>query len=374
MRRFVRAAVCCSLAVLGIGAVLATQACGTSFDAESKINGVRILATKIDKPYAQPGDTVHLTMLVADGRADKTVPAEISWIPAVCVNPKQDLYYACFAPAALGDGGAAEGGAVVTGTGTSTDGGADGGTPQGNTTPGALGAIISKIPPHTNLSPLLPHGTDFSFTVPTNIIDTHPPTAGAPEPYGLAILFNYACAGHLELVAIDPAGGPQQIPINCFDSNENPVAVDQGVLGLVRVYAYATNTNANPVINGVFQDGTPIDLTAGITIDHCTTSRRADCPKIKLTPDVPDTSWELNPDEKNVDGTPEHEEIWVDYYSTLGDLGSDARLLYDVNAGKIDKPEVEYQAPNDPGEGTMWIVVHDNRGGVEWVVVPVHVK
>jgi hypothetical protein len=378
MRRLVRASLCASLVAVGLGAIVLSSACGTSFDAQSKINGVRILATKIDKPYAKPGDAVNMTMLVADGRADKTVPMVVSWVPAVCTNPKQDLYYACFAPSALGDGGAGgDASAVVTGTGggaSAGDGGADGGGPTGVTTPGALGQIISKIPPHTNLTPLLPQGTSFSFTMPTNIIATHPPTPGAPEPYGLAILFNYACAGHLELVPIDPSGGPQQIPIGCFDDTETPVTVDQGVLGLVRVYSYTTNTNANPVINAIIQDGTAIDPTAGITIDHCTTSRRANCPKIKITPDVPDSSWELNADDKDSDGNPLHEELWVDYYATLGDLGSDARLLYDVKAGKISNPEVEFQAPNDPGEGTMWIVVHDSRSGVEWSVVPVHVK
>ena len=41
--------------------------------------------------------------------------------------------------------------------------------------------------------------------------------------------------------------------------------------------------------------------------------------------------------------------------------------------GKVDGSEIKYQAPNEIGEGTVWIVVHDNRGGASWVQIPLHV-
>ncbi len=368
------------LVAAGVAAVVGTSACGTGFDPVSKILGVRILATKADKPFAQPGDTVNLTMLVADGRTDKTRAITVSWIPAVCTNPKSDLYYACFAPQGSSDGGASDASIALTEGGTATladagDGGAQPAqAPVANTGAGALAAIIAKIPPHTNLTPLLPQGPAYSFQVPANIVSAHVPTPGAARPYGLAVLFNYVCAGHLELVPFNSSGNPLQIPIGCFDEYGDPVKADDGVFGLLRVYAHTDITNQNPVIDSFMQDGNPVDLRAGITLDHCTASRRKDCQKVKLTPVVPESSWELNPDSDDGQGNTQHEEIWVDYYSTIGDLGDDARLLYDVGAGKIPKIEVEYQPPSDPGEGTLWAVVHDNRGGVEWVVVPLHVK
>jgi hypothetical protein len=366
------------IAGAGLVAVLGSSACGTGFDPVSKIQGVRILATKADKPFPHPGDTVNLTMLVADGRSDKTRPLTVSWIPAVCTNPTSDLYYACFAPKYAGDGGADA--SLGTGTTSNEGGTADAGTVDGGTqsgpvsTPGALASIISKIPPHTNLTPLLPKGLTYSFQVPSDIVSSHPVVAGAARPYGLAVLFNYACAGHLELIPFDGSGNPLQLPIGCFDSDGTQLKADDGVFGLLRVYSYNDITNANPVIDSFTQDGAPVDVKAGITLDHCTASRRKDCPKIKLTPVVPETSWEVNPDSNDGKGNTQHEEIWVDYYSTIGDLGDDARLLYDVGEGKIQKDEVEFQAPSDPGEGTLWAVVHDNRGGVEWVVVPLHIK
>ncbi len=365
------------LAGAALGSVVGTSACGTGFDSVSKLQGVRILATKADKPFAHPGDTVNLEMLVADGRADKTRPVTVSWIPAVCTNPKLDLYYACFAPQYASDGGASDASLALSEGGTSAGGDAGDAGPQApaaNSGAGALASIIAKIPPHTNLTPFLPQGNTYSFKVPADIVSSHVVTPGAARPYGLAILFNYACAGHLELVPFDGSGNPLQIPIGCYDDFGAEVKVDDGVFGLLRVYSYADVSNANPVIDSLTQDDVAVDLKAGITLDHCTESRRRDCKKIKLTPVVPEASWEQNPDSNDGQGNIQHEEIWVDYYSTIGDLGDDARLLYDVGAGKIKKPEVEFQPPSDPGEGTLYVVVHDNRGGVEWLVVPLHVK
>ena len=32
-----------------------------------------------------------------------------------------------------------------------------------------------------------------------------------------------------------------------------------------------------------------------------------------------------------------------------------------------------FRAPHVPGSGTMYVVVHDNRGGATWTSFPVHV-
>src|SRR5262245_51429391 len=93
----------------GLTAVLLLiAACGVGdFDPQSKVDAVRILASRADKPYAKPGDAVHVEVLAVDQRADRSRPMTLYWIPFVCMNPLNDAYYACFAPKGGADGGAA---------------------------------------------------------------------------------------------------------------------------------------------------------------------------------------------------------------------------------------------------------------------------
>ena len=92
------------LAVLVLSALSAVLACGNSgFDPASKVDSVRLFAVRADKPYAKPGDTVTLEALMTDQRKAKPRAAKLYWIPVLCLNPREDLYYLCFAPP--GDGG-----------------------------------------------------------------------------------------------------------------------------------------------------------------------------------------------------------------------------------------------------------------------------
>src|SRR5580658_7616832 len=85
-------------------AVTAGTGCGLGdFPAISSITSVRILASRADEPYAKPGDTVHVDVLAVDGRAVKTTPMHVYWLPFACENPPEDLYYLCFEQ--LGGGG-----------------------------------------------------------------------------------------------------------------------------------------------------------------------------------------------------------------------------------------------------------------------------
>jgi hypothetical protein len=209
--------------------------------------------------------------------------------------------------------------------------------------------------------------------MPADAIAAHPPVQGVDEQYGLAVLFNIACAGHLELVALDPAGGPQQVPIGCFDDEKNLLDASQYVIGYTRVFAYAVRTNANPEIQAVTFEGAAIDKVKGIKMSPCTTAKRSDCPELSIDVTVPESSWELNPGDRDPDGTVRHEQVYVSYFASVGQLEGDARLIYDPVRGRVDGSEVKYQAPNETGEGTLWVVLHDNRGGTSWQVVPLHV-
>lgn len=349
------------LILLAAGAGLLDLACGASaFDAQSRVNSVRMFGVRPDKPYAKPGDTVTLEVLAADGRKVKNRPLKIFWFSIVCINPREDLYYACFIPAELPDGGTFDGGTRIVAPFP----------PDGGVTPDAgagRGGGLSSIPVGIDLSAFLPQGPTFSFRMPDDVITTRP---GSP-PYGLAIVFNIACAGQVRF-AERVGNAPQQVPVQCTDENGEKLGPEDYVIGINRVYAYTDRTNTNPIVERVTLDGVDVDFQKGITIDHCAAQRRADCKATKIDIKVSDSSWELNPDP---DGkVSQHEQIWATYYSDLGDLKDDARLLFDSRKGRISESDVELRAPYEPGEGTLWTVVHDNRAGAAFVVLPLHVK
>lgn len=366
-----RRATLVSLARVGValGAWCLSSCAPAGFADEAIVASVRILSSSADPPYAQPGAQVNVQLLAHDGRDAGATPMTVSWLPVVCEDPPNDAYYACFA-SFLGDGGAAGGG------------GEGGGPPA--------------LKPGVNITPFLPSGPSYAFQMPADAVTAHAQVKGT-SPYGIAILFNMACAGHLELLPLDPSNiNPQQVPIGCFDADHNQLGADDWVLGFTRVYAYAADagpdggpiTNANPVIASIDVNGqtlavtpTPgapqVYTTLAFTSARCTADTRDNCAHVPIGPVVPDTSWELNPLQTDVNGNAAHEEIWADFYATFGSLTDDARLLYDSTTGKIGEAsdtDDKWLPPNDPGDGFIWVVVHDNRGGASWVTIPVHVQ
>jgi hypothetical protein len=344
-------------ALLGLGVAAlgwTSSSCAPAgFLDQSQIESVRIIASAADKPYAKPGDTVTLSVLAFDGRASKPEPMTLYWLPFVCENPTGDAYYACFEQLA-GVGG----------------GGGDAGPPDGGG-----GGLALK--PGVDLTPFLPTGPTYTFQMPADAITSHVAVAGSPVPYGLAYVFNAACAGHLELVPFDD-GNPQQPPIACFDSSHNELGPDDWVFGFTRVYSYDGITNANPVISAIDENGQSVPVGGFSNVDNGTfdvARCSSDCPKVVIGPVVPPSSQETQMQIGS--GAAQREEIWVDFYSTLGTFGSDARLLYDPSIGSIGKPSVTddtFDVPSAPGDGLIWMVVHDNRGGASWATVPVHVE
>jgi hypothetical protein len=357
--------------------------CGPSgFQDEALVNSVRILATRSDHPYAKPGDSVTLTVLAVDGRANQPEPMTIYWFPValpsplkaplpasafVCEDPKDDAYYACFASLAslLGDGGASDAAAK------------DG------------GGTKSPIGPGFDLSPFLPQGPTFTVPLSSDIITKHPPVMGT-DPYGVAIIFNMACAGHPELLPSNASNlSFNQLPIGCFDKNENQLDASSYVVGYVTVYAYAALTNSNPVITNFLYQGNDMDGgflgdsstmdagsfgDAGIVVPPCTSPDGGGCPTYSFDIALTSSSWEVDPQDLGSNGQPLHEQIWVDYYWTAGNFSDDSRLIYDPTVGLVGGTAVSLSAPPNPTPATFWAVVHDNRGGVAWDVVPYTVR
>ena len=378
-------------------AVALVLACGPGgFTPEQQIASVRVLASRAenDAIYAQPGETVTLQTLVVDGRLVKTPAMQLYWIPVVCENPASDEYYECFAPS--GDGGSSGRGGIVNGVidagaplgddaGTSdaaaSDAAAvgdattsDASVNDGSAEAGEAGSDAGVGSDDAGTSAPSPSPT-LTFTVPMDVISQHPVVQGAPAPYGLMIDFNVACAGHLQITSVNPAAGPQQVPIACVDDAGNPLGPDDYVISFTRVYVYESVRNHNPEIDGLvlngaetktFVAGTALPNALAITVPACGVS----CPAITLDVDVPLSSWEVDPLTKDSSGNSLHESLWVDYYVLNGNLDSSARLLYDTTAGQITGKgsTVNYTPPSSGGD-TLWAVVHDNRDGVNWLQV-----
>ena len=88
---------------------------------------------------------------------------------------------------------------------------------------------------------------------------------------------------------------------------------------------------------------------------------------------VPSSSQELDPADLDANGAPLHEEIWADYYVTAGTVDN-TELLYDATAGKNSPSSAaKLSAPTTAGDYDLWAVVRDNRGGVAWTEVGLHV-
>jgi len=184
------------------------------------------------------------------------------------------------------------------------------------------------------------------------------------SPYGLVILFNFACAGHLEFTPASPSNAnPQQVPIGCFDSNGNALGPDDFVFGFTRIYVSDTVTDTNPVITRVDAPDGGLGVSQGTTSALSVASCSSKCPKIPIGPVIQ---------------TPTAgREVWVDFFSTAGTFNSDARLLYSATTGSEGPPsttDTDFSAPPDAGGQLLWMVVHDDHNGASWVTVPVEVK
>ncbi len=310
-------------------------ACGINFDPPSDIESVRILAVQANPPYATPGTPVQLSVLAYDGRTVQTQPMTVAWFPEVCFDPIADTYYACYPELA----------AAFT---------------------------MLGIQPGQDVTSLLTPGASFSFQMPSDIITNHKTTLTS-DPYGVALPFVMACAGSVRYTGVSTSNISAN-PFGCYDSNGNALDANSFVFAYAMVYSFTDRTNANPVISNLTANGNPVDPVAGITVTHCTSSNMDKCPTTPIDTVVPPSSQEVDPGTLDANGNPLKEEIWVDYYATGGNLlGSGAVILYDPTLGALQSSPTKLTAPPAPAELTLWAIVHDNRGGVSWLQVPLHV-
>lgn len=357
---------------------LTLLACSPGFESPSRLRTLRVLAVQKDEPYAKPGDTVNLRMLLDDAGHPEPRGVKVTWFSG-CENPPGDLYVGCFATLAGGDAG------------------------------------ISKMPF------AIGEGLEFSFRVSPDIISSRPRPADPKQPpYGIAYVFFAACPGTIRIV---PPQDPTQIetlPIQCYSSDGTALGADDFVLGYTQVQAYDAFTNSNPIVTGfslddqsltpecigaeclplearelglpvVGVDGGASDATArdaGVAVDAgpsggtdpcdaggpaclalCTKDQQSDCPEHAIRVEVDKASAEHDTVQEARDGTTLLEQMWIDYYVDAGRLDGDVKLLNDATLGWNDSHGTKLLTPKESGPFHIWAAVHDNRGGAQWIRV-----
>lgn len=364
---------------LCLAALAFSCACGEDFDPASELTGLRVLAVKKSAPYVQPGERIDLTLLWHDADPGRP-PPQIVWL-AFCENPPGDLFEACL------------------------------------TQPPDL----SEETLATRVSLPEPGGTvpndRFSFVTSPDLISSRPPPSDPrATPYGLNYVFFAACAGQLELLTDASAS----FPFACYEELDGVAGFSDGdnrrdsrdfIIGYTAVYAYDELQNQNPRFDG-FQFGTttfwpdaPAELAAAAPPGALLVSSRDlcigdACESAPLPPDAEPCLEELTVDaclEDECDGTrwmagvdpasaevdavasarsstPLGEQMWLNYYTTFGELEEEVRLVNDAVEGFIEDTATHFQAPDTAGAAFLWAVVHDNRGGAEWARLRVCVR
>jgi hypothetical protein len=69
------------------------------------------------------------------------------------------------------------------------------------------------------------------------------------------------------------------------------------------------------------------------------------------------------------------EQLNVHYHADRGKMRSDVRVIRDGSERwNTDNYASNYYAPAEPGFARVWVVVRDNRGGVDWMSVPLYIR
>ncbi len=351
-------------ALLGLG-----SGCGADFDPASEITGLRVLAVKKSLPYARPGEPVDLTLLWHDAEPGRPLP-QIAWV-ALCENPPGDLFEACFSNVP-------------------------------DLPPDELAARISLPDPNAT-SP----NDHFSVVPSSDIISSRPPPpADNSTPYGLSYVFFAVCAGQLELAM------GTEVPFVCYEELDGEPGFSAGdnrrdsrdfIIGYSAVFAYSELRNDNPHFDGIefggvtFWPDAPADVAAAappgavlasprhvcigdgcesapvvpdgepcldaLTVDACPDG---DCSETRVLGHVDPASVEIDGAASAGSDTPLTEQMWINYYSTQGEIAEEVRLVNDAVEGYFDDHSTEYRAPEEPGGAYVWAVAHDNRGGTDW--------
>jgi hypothetical protein len=96
------------------------------------------------------------------------------------------------------------------------------------------------------------------------------------------------------------------------------------------------------------------------------------CPAAWLGPEF--LSVPANGEEDTVSQRGAFEQLTVHYHADRGKMRSDVRVIRDGTGAWNRDYATLYYAPKDPGFARVWVVVRDNRGGVDWISTPLYIR
>jgi hypothetical protein len=281
---------------------LALVACGPDFDPASRVVDLRVLAVRADRPFAHPGETVHLDALAIEPRG-----RALTWGWATCQNPEDVSVAGCLAAV----------------------------TP---TSPKAIGEGMST----------------FAFDVAPDVIGSLSPEL---RRYALVGVVAVACPGTLAIEVTEATGG---LPFRCTGEGGRVLGHSEIEVGLKRIVVRDSDRNANPAIARVLWNGeewaesdvkeAPVCNTGGNKYSDC-----SDGPKIQI--ELADGSVESGSDEF---GAPFAEQVVVQFYATAGIFEQGTRTAAKPETHWVARSGDEGQTV------THWFVARDDRGGVTW--------
>lgn len=306
------------LAIIGLFLSLSSMGCAPDFDPGSRVNTFRVLAQEMDAPFAKPGETVNINSLSYDPRG-----RPVTWAWGACVNP------------------------------------------AASTVQGCLDKIAADSAA-TGSSPVLAQGpglSSFSYSVPADTLDSLP--EGARQSALVGVL-SIACPGDLSFEQQS-----HELPFACKEAGTGRVMeLDEYVVGLKRIQVRSTDRNQNPQIEQVLFDGEewPEDEikqivpcnTDGNDYKACDSTSQH---KIGARPTA--ASVESGRTEFGVDFS---EQVIIEYYATEGVFEYEIKIASDPVTGWAARKAASGK------DLTLWMVVHDDRGGATWVERRVHVQ
>ncbi|HET9957625.1 MAG TPA: hypothetical protein VFQ61_24175 [Polyangiaceae bacterium] len=303
-----------SLALISLASLVA---CGETLDPGSRVTSFRVLAQQMDSPYAAPGETVHVTSLVADPQS-----RPIHWAWAMCVNPISSEVGGCMDK--IQADSEAKGSALLIAEGVGVDA--------------------------------------VDVTVPSDALSSLPESARSQASVGV---LSVACPGTLSI-----ASGASELPFRCVETGTGrELGLHEFVVGVKRIVVRDRDRNLNPSIARVTFDGMEWPETEVKRAAAChETGNDFSCPdslQHKIAAEPTPQSIETGVSEFSQDFS---EQVVVQYYASEGTFENETRIA--------SNPETKW-APRDPATGqdlTFWFVVRDNRGGVTWTTRQLHVE
>jgi hypothetical protein len=237
--------------------------------------------------------------------------------------------------------------------------------PASSTVEGCLSKIAEEAATSGG-SGLLAQGlglSSFSYTIPADALDSLPEGAKGAAMVGVV---SVACPGDL---SFEQAADP--LPFSCKEPGTGRVlGLDEYIVGLKRIQVRSTDRNQNPQIERILFDGQEWPEDEVKQVIACDTDNNeykpcAENTKHAIAARPTSTSVESG---KTEFGDDFNEQVIIQYFATEG--------IFEYEVKIADDPETHWAARKSASgkDLTLWMVMHDDRGGATWAERRVHVQ